>query len=74
MANQVACRCATEGLSPPQIRQRLQKTRLSGGVRTVDQVELGIELQLSVFQAAKIANPETANHVDLSPMLKSPPA
>jgi len=54
---------ATKGLSPAQIRQRLQKTRLPGGVGTANQIEARTQNELRFFQTTKISSPKKADHV-----------
>ena len=60
--DQVACRRASKRFAPPQIRQRLQETRLPGGVFAIDQVEPAIERQVGACKAAKIGRLEPSDH------------
>jgi hypothetical protein len=60
--NQIGRVCPAKRLSAPQIRQRLQKTCLAGGVSTTDQIEARAQFNLHLLKATKVAGPKKANH------------
>src|SRR5210317_1287807 len=62
MANKVRCCRPTKRLAATQVGQRLKNAGLSGGVRAVYQIEAVAQLQVSTFQATKVADFESTNH------------
>ena len=61
MPDEVAGLATPKRLSPAEVRQRLQHTRLAGGVRPVDQRIAGVWLKLDVLETAKILCRERLN-------------
>jgi hypothetical protein len=62
MLRQIGRTRATKGFSAPQIRQRLQKTCLPGGVGTTDQIKPRAQHELRIIKATKMGGPKQADH------------